>query len=199
MITKKRKMNKNKFKLNEYLFSITIIMVGFLFGVSVSHELHDRGLLNNINQIEDTIQRLVITKSFSLLFRSFFTHFIYIFAIWFLALTIIGIILVVIIVFFIGFMYGLVISSFAYQLGIKGFWFGLIYTFPQNVIIVPLVIWLSTKSISLSWQIFNRKNLKTTLDNYYNNLFFAIGVLIIYALIMSIFGQLFINILNSLL
>ncbi len=192
--------------MHYYLFSTTIFIVGFLSGNAVSYELNRKGLLTVVNSVKDTIFALSVEKSFSLLMKSFFTHFIYIFLIWFLSLTIIGIILVIFIVFFDGFMYGLVISSFSYQLGLQGIVVGFFYTFPQNIILIPLLIYISSHSIRLSLTILNnffqsssRKYIKELINQYYNKLFFAVGVLVIYALIMSIFGQSFINILKSLI
>ncbi len=203
IITSRKKDHPN---LAIFVFIITIFIVGFFSGSAVSYDLSEKNLLSIINNVTATVTQLSVEKSFSLIFKSFFTHFVYIFIIWFLSLTIIGIILVIFIVFFNGFMYGFVISSFSYQLGLKGFLIGFFYTFPQNIIIVPLLIYFSGRSIVLSLQIFknffqtsSRKYLKELINHYYNQLFFAIGVLIIYALIMGIFGKTFINILKSLI
>ncbi len=199
--------NKKKDRKNWsiYLFSLTLFIAGYISGNGISYELNTKGLLSIVNSILENISLLSAEKSFSLLLKSFFTHFVYIFMIWFLSLTIIGIIIVIFIVFFEGFMYGVVISSFTYQLGLQGFIVGFFYTFPQNIILIPLVIYTSGNSMRLSIAIFknffhtnNRKYLKDLLNQYYNQLFFAVGVLIIYALIMSIFGKTFINILKSL-
>lgn len=189
-----------------YLFTITLFIVGFISGNAVSYELNSKNLLGVVNPIVNNINNLSAEKSFLLLLESFFTHFVYIFIIWFLSLTIIGIILVVFIVFFDGFMYGVVISSFTYQLNLQGFLVGFFYTFPQNIIVLPLLIYISSHSIRLSLAIFktfiqssSRKSLMLLINDYYNKLFFAVGVLIIYALIMSIFGNMFIDILKSLI
>ena len=189
-----------------YLFTIVLFIAGFISGNAVSYELNNKDLLRVINPVINTIHGLSAEKSFMLLLESFFTHFIYIFIIWFLSLTIIGIILVVFIVFFDGFMYGVVIGSFTYQLSLQGFLVGFFYTFPQNIILIPLLIYISSHSIRLSLSIFHtfiyqssRKTLKLILNEYYNKLFFAVGVLVIYALIMSIFGNVFIDILKSLI
>ncbi|MDF2699305.1 MAG: spoIIM [Haloplasmataceae bacterium] len=186
-----------------YAFVLTIFIVGFLAGVTVSFELYNNDLLGVVNDIYKTLKDLEVHKSFSLLFKSFFTHFIYIFAIWFLALSIFGIIIVIFILFFIGFMYGFVLSSFSFQLGIKGFWLGFVYTFPQNIIILPLLIWVSSNSIIIAIKLFkniyssNRKEFKVILNSYFNILIFSIIVLIFYALIMGIFGKYFAEYLKS--
>ncbi|QVK19220.1 stage II sporulation protein M [Mycoplasmatota bacterium] len=189
-----------------YLFTVILFIVGFISGNVVCYDLNNQKLLSVINPVKDTIEVLSVEKSLSLLIKSFFTHFTYIFIIWFLSLTIIGIILVMFIIFFVGFMYGVVISSFTYQLGFQGLLIGFFYTFPQNVILIPLLIYISSHSIRLSLAIFknffqssSRKYLKDLLNQYYNQLFFATGILIIYALIMSIFGNVFTNILKSLI
>lgn len=189
-----------------YVFTIILFIVGFISGTAVCYELNSKSLLGVVNPVMQNIYHMNAEKSFLLLLKSFFTHFIYIFVIWFLSLTIIGIILVIFIVFFDGFMYGVVISSFTYQLNLQGFLVGFFYTFPQNIIVLPLLIYISSHSIRLSLTIFktfiqsnSRKSLMLLINEYYNKLFFAIGVLVIYALIMSIFGNVFINILKSLI
>jgi len=201
----KRVLRRNE-NIPYYFFTITLFIIGFISGNAVSYELNNKNLLTVINPIKETIMLLSVEKSYILLLKSFFTHFIYIFMIWFLSLTIIGIILVMFIVFFNGFMYGIVISSFTYQIGLQGFLVGFFYTFPQNILLIPLLIYVSSHSIRLSLGIFknffhsnSRKYLKDLLNQYYNVLFFAIGVLVIYAFIMSIFGNIFINILKSLI
>jgi|SRR5690554_4213230 len=203
--TPKSKRPANKYAAY-YLFTITLFIVGFISGNAVCYELNSKNLLGVVNPIVENINSMSSEKSFLLLLESFFTHFIYIFIIWFLSLTIIGIILVMFIVFFDGFMYGVVISSFTYQLSLQGFLVGFFYTFPQNIIVLPLLIYISSHSIRLSLTIFktfiqsnSRKSLILLINDYYNKLFFAIGVLVIYALIMSIFGKVFINILKSLI
>ncbi len=202
----KRPVRRYNNNLQYYAFTIVLFIVGFLSGNAISYELNNKNLLGVINPVIDNIHQLSAEKSFMLLLKSFFTHFIYIFAIWFLSLTIIGIILVVFIVFFDGFMYGLVISSFTYQLGLQGFLVGFFYTFPQNIILIPLLIYVSSHSIRISLSIFktfiqnsNRKYISQLFNQYLNQLYFAIGTLIIYALIMSIFGNVFIDILKSLI
>lgn len=188
-----------------YLFPLILLITGFISGNAVSYELNNRNLLSIINPIITNIENLSTDRSFLVLIRSFFKHFTYLFAIWFLSFTIIGIILVVFIVFFIGFMYGLVISSFSYQLGLSGFMVGFFYTFPQNIIILPLIIYMTSQSLRMTIYLFrsiiqmnNRINLRMVLNEYYQKLLFCVGVLIIYAFIVCIFGKYFIDILKSL-
>lgn len=189
-----------------YLFPIALLITGFVSGNAVSYELNNRNLLSVINPIITNINNLNVSKSFIILIRSFFKHFTYLFAIWFLAFTIIGIILVVFIVFFIGFIYGLVISSFSYQLGLSGFMVGFFYTFPQNIIILPLVIYMTSQSLRMTVFLFrsiiqmnSRLNLRVVLNEYYQKLLFCVGVLIIYAFVVTIFGRYFVSILKSLI
>lgn len=199
----KKFLNRN---YHYYLFTIILFITGYISGNAISYELNNKKLLGIINPILNIVKNMRAEKSFLILTKSFFTHFVYIFATWFLSLTIIGIILVMFIVFFNGFMYGVVIGSFSYQLSLQGFLVGFFYTFPQNIMIVPLLIYISSNSIRLSIVIFksfitssSRKVIKHLLNEYYNKLFFAIGVLIIYALIMAIFGNKFLEILKSLI
>lgn len=197
---------KEKKNISIIIFVLTTLIIGFFYGIIIANQLKKQNILFIINDISSIVNNLEVENSFSLLIKCFFTHFIYIFAIWFLSLTIIGIIIVIFIIFFIGFIYGFVFSSFVCQFGIKGILIAFFYTFPQNIIILPLLVYISSKSIIVSINLFKsfyynsyKRQTKMLINEYYNLLFFSIGVIIIYSLLMCIFGKSFVNILKSIL
>ncbi|ERJ13764.1 stage II sporulation protein M [Haloplasma contractile] len=199
MAKKKRKLKLN---INQHvlLFIVFIFIIGVIFGTIYSHRLENNGVLNIVNDIQMIIYNVDSDHALTILLKSFGSHFIYLFLIWVLALTLIGIPLIVFMVFFIGFIYGFVISFFIIEMGTKGITFALIYTFPQNLIILPLTIYVSYSAITCSVNIYyliykttSRKQLKNTINAYFNILLFAIVTLVLYSLIVLIVNPYLLN------
>lgn len=170
------------------LFSFVLLLMGFLYGILMFKEfgdllspsLIDDEILNHYDRPDPSVWVLV---------RGFFEEFSYFLILWFLSMTIIGIIVVVFSLFFIGFLYGFTLWFFISEYGSDGLTIGLLYTFPKNIIILPFMIYFTTAAIRGSLRIFsalyvsqNKKTFQLCLVKYINLLLFAMGVVLIYTL-----------------
>lgn len=173
------------------------ILAAFLLGIILGCILTNRIADISRNEILLTIKNIVYniddTTPFKVFIKTFSIHFIYIFLIWMLGLTLIGIPLIIFIDFFKGFLYGFVVTFFLRELGIKGLYTAFLYTFPQNIIIVPLFLVLSYFSIYYSVQIYNciyvnhnKKNIKAYFNSYYRMMFITTIILIVYSGIVTL-------------
>lgn len=181
--------NKSSFKtMYVYLFTFTMFVVGLFYGIFIYNDyqrLVKKDFIKNF--ITDSANHQ--TPTFFNLLGNFLEEFSYFFILWFLCLTVVGIIVVIFVVFFIGFIYGFTFTYFIDLYGYKGFYIGLIYTFPKNLYLILLLIFLTSQAMILSIQIFltlhrnhSRKQLKKLINKYFNLLFFMIVVLLLYIL-----------------
>lgn len=187
------------FKINDkrvFLMVLIIFFTGVLFGsiagATVSEESTESLLnkLGTINFVEDTNYLWVFLKSFFLNFFMFFT-------IWFLGLTLIGIPFVFLIDWGFGFLYGATITFFVSAYGIVGLGKSFLYMFPQNIIVLPFVLYLSYISVHISTKIY--KNVITNSKNKYVHrnirkyiilLSYSAGAALLYSTLLVILGPL---------
>jgi stage II sporulation protein M len=186
---------KNKpFKIKYlYLFCVILLITGFFYGTII---YNDFGFLVSKNYLENFILRENYAEKPSMwtMAMNLLDEFSYFFILWFLSLTIIGIIILVFVIFFVGFMYGFTIRYFISTYTYQGVTISFLYTFPKNIILIPLMIYFTAQAIVNAVQIFgaiytntNKRNLKMVVNRHFNLLFMVIGVLIVYTLIDAIF------------
>jgi stage II sporulation protein M len=186
---------KNKpFKIKYlYLFCVILLITGFFYGTII---YNDYGYLVSKNYLENFILRenYVEKPSIRTMGMNLLNEFSYFFILWFLSLTIIGIIILVFVIFFVGFMYGFTMRYFISTYTYQGVTISFLYTFPKNIILIPLMIYFTAQAIVNTLQIFaaiyssaNKRNLKLVVNRHFNLLFMVIGVLIVYTLLDAIF------------
>ncbi len=207
---KKRKSKKTALKtlkLNfkvektSYLIALLVIfLVGVTFGSfyatkvdeTTSELIMDR--LANIQYQVDDFNHLNIFA------KSFFSNIWYVFLIWFLGLTLVGIPLIWITVFVKGFGFGFVISFFVREFGIRGIPYALAYTFPQNVIIIPLLIYVSYVAWHFSYRLYvsvfrksQSKYVSKNFNAYLKLLVYSTLIILVYSFIVIIVSPLVIK------
>lgn len=162
-------MRKKIFENKLFLFIMIIYLLGFLVGIS----FHTKIDLNTID-----------FKSISFL-QIFFSNYWYLFVIWLLGMSIIGLICIPFILFFRGLVHGVYISLL-FKMGWKIFF---LYFFTDLIFISTSLLILSYFSYRLSIihlsELTNHSKNYFNLKQYINLMVYIIIILVIYSIIIS--------------
>ncbi|MFV0274844.1 MAG: stage II sporulation protein M [Bacilli bacterium] len=172
-------INSNK-KL--YIFSLTIMILGVVFGAVFFNMLgsNDKNLV--ITKITDFIMSIQNGKldCFSAFKNTLISNITFIILIWFLGISVIGIVVIIIMLFIKGFILGFSIGALIYKYKLLGILSSIVYIFPHqlmNFFITLIVGIFSLKlAFNLSKAIFKKGtiNFKDGMKQYYFILFSSI-------------------------
>ena len=142
------------------IISIIGIITGALFMTVLSS--NDKDIISN--SLNDYITNIHLVKmDFNTFLNNFILNILYASIIWLLGISIIGLPIVIIIIFFKSFILSFSVSSFIINYKFKGLIYSLIYIFPHMIINLLIYIYLGVYSIKLSSSllkaIINRQNL----------------------------------------
>lgn len=137
-----------------YIFAIILFIMGVIFGSMIVHSLspdqkqemitYISKFFHGINQTDQWMESKVAFR------QVVFEYLKYLFLLWFLGLSIIGMPFILILLFMKGFMVGFTISFLIAELQWKGFLFSFVAILPQNLLIVPVIIIAGVAGISFS-------------------------------------------------
>ncbi len=201
---KKNIYNLVNFKVNNKFIFITILTIffvgvlfGSIYGTAIEQDTSE-SILRKINNLHLELNDINYFKVF---LNSFLTTFLIFFTIWFLGLTLIGIPFIYIINFLFGFVYGITITFFMKTYGLTGIPQSFLYTFPQNIVILPFVLYLSYVSIHISIKVYTKvfgqtksKYLNKNIRKYIHLLIYAIIVTLIYCVFLITLGPIILKI-----
>lgn len=192
----KRLLNvlKNETKKNKkiYVFLIFLFIVGVIFGsffITILDKSDKSLVMEQVSSFFNQIKEGKALSFSSSLSSSLISNILFVFVIWLLGLSIIGIPVILFMVFIRGFILGFSISSIILKYKIKGIIGGLFYIFPHHIIFCLLTIILSYYAFSLSIMflvsILKKKsiNFRTYTNKYLKILFYSIIISIIVSLI----------------
>lgn len=154
---------------------LTMILTIYLVGI-ISSFILVRPTKLNISSSEITI--ISIVKTFCL-------NYWYIFIVWILGLSLIGFIINIFIVYFRGFVFGLLIL-FLIKTNLK---YLLVISVIEIILFIPIFIFLSYSSIVISFSSFRK--VKIPLQNYDKILVIATILIFIYSILLEIVGGLY--------
>ena len=160
---------KTKFRLNKkiLIFLLGLIAIGFIFGTIFITMINssDKTLVKNyITNYITNINNVNYTKSLQ---NSLINNLGFIFIIWLLGISIIGIPIIIFILFSKAFTIGFSISSFILNYKVKGCLYALIYIFPSQIINIIIYTVLTIYSITFSFKIIYSVLNKSTLNFKY--------------------------------
>ena len=118
------------------LFVIFMLILGIISGCIFLMTIKDADkdiIINQINNFIKNINDNQINNNRGFL-NSLYENYIYIFLVWILGTSIIGIIINIFLIYFKGFIYGFTISSFYIVFKYKGLLLSFIYVFPTIII-----------------------------------------------------------------
>lgn len=136
-----------------YLFMITLFLTGIIFGaitVNSMSFIQKQDLFFHLDRYFNQITGDETIASKDILKRSFFFHMKYLFLLFILGLTIIGLPVVWILIFMKGLVIGFSVGFIVNQLGGKGLLLASLSIAPQNIIIIPVYIIAGSLSMIFS-------------------------------------------------
>lgn len=177
-------MNDNQ---SIYTFTIILLMMGVIFGAVVVNSLalsEKQDLYIYLNQFFGQVSEGQFASSEAMLGQSF-THYLkYIGLMWILGLSIIGLPIILILLFLKGVVVGFTVGFLVNQMEWQGLFLSFVSILPQNLILVPAFIVVSTVSVSFSikmiQQQFIKKKTKPFLPQFfrYSLLLGVVGVIL---------------------
>lgn len=146
-----------------YIFMITLFLTGIIFGAITVNSMsfvQKQDLFFHLDRYFVQLNGEEEIASKDILKRSFFFHVKYLFLLFILGLTIIGIPVVWILIFMKGLVIGFSVGFIVNQLGGKGLLIATLAIAPQNIIIIPVYIFAGSLSmifsLSLLYKLFGR-------------------------------------------
>lgn len=180
MINYSYSLHKLHYFLRRYSLFLLLILISLVVGIitgSISVKVlsyqQKEVLVNYIDDLSGEVKRLVAKRQF--LFREvLFTNLKSVVLLWFLGISLIGIIFIPLIIFFRGFILGFTVGFLVDEMFFKGLLLALIAIFPQNLFILTALllgslfclVFAFKLSIRLFGQNESNNNFSTVIINY---------------------------------
>ncbi|RXJ03832.1 stage II sporulation protein M [Anaerobacillus alkaliphilus] len=146
-----------------YIFTIVLFLMGIIFGAIIvnSLSLSQRNDLHiYLNQFFGQVAEGQLADSAAMFSQSFAHYVKYIGLMWVLGLTIIGLPIILILLFIKGIVVGFTVGFLVNQLGMSGFLLSFASVMPQNFILVPAYIIITTCAVSFSLKMVRHQFIK---------------------------------------
>ncbi|WP_026694751.1 stage II sporulation protein M [Peribacillus kribbensis] len=146
-----------------YLFITILFLMGVIFGAIVVNSLsfnQKEDLFYYLSQFFGQVKQGQISADSGMFWQTVSHNIKYIGLIWLLGISIIGLPIILVLLFLKGMVVGFTVGFLVNQMGLGGFLLAIVSIFPQNIIIVPVFILITTLALSLSIKIFRRLFMK---------------------------------------
>lgn len=146
-----------------YTFTIVLMMMGVIFGSVVVNSLappEKQDLFTYIQQFLGDMSKGQVASSNEMFTQSFAHNMKYIGVMWILGFSIIGLPIVLILLFLKGVVVGFTVGFLVSSMGWHGFLVSLVTVLPQNIILLPVFIVMSSAAISFSFKMIRRQFMK---------------------------------------
>ena len=175
-----------------YMFLITLMLVGIIAGIIFIFFVDESNKKNIVTKVNDFFIMLKTSKSINYsksLSNTILLNLLYVLLIWTLGISLIGFPIIIVVLFFRCFVFGLSISSIIYSYGFKGILGSFLYIFPHQIIILILYLLLGFYSLSFCYKLFSLLFLKKTINfNYGMKRYLKILLLsVVISLVISIY------------
>ncbi|WP_100398458.1 stage II sporulation protein M [Bacillus sp. FJAT-44742] len=168
----KRKLARSAYQHIEehrslYLFVTVLFLMGIVFGAIVVNSLsltqkHD--LYMYLNQFFGQVSEGSYATA-SDMFKQSFSHYAkYAGLMWLLGLSVIGLPFILLLLFLKGIVVGFTVGFLVNQMGIPGFAMSFVSVLPQNLIVVPVYIFVAAISLAFSLKLIRHQFLKTNYE-----------------------------------
>lgn len=146
-----------------YTFTIVLMVMGVVFGAVIVNSLalsDKQDLFTYLQQFFGQMLGGQLASADDMFAQSFSHNLKYIGVMWILGLTIIGLPIVLILLFLKGVVVGFTVGFLVNQMGWHGLFVSLVSVLPQNIILLPAFIVISTASISFSFKMIRQQFMK---------------------------------------
>ncbi|WP_050615640.1 stage II sporulation protein M [Bacillus testis] len=142
-----------------YIFIIILFLMGVICGAIIVNSLsitQKEDLMYYLSRFFGQVKEGNITASYHM-FKSSISHNIqYMALIWVLGISIIGLPLILILLFLKGVVIGFTVGFLVNSMGWEGFRIAVVSVLPQNIILVPLTIFITVVALALSIKMIQR-------------------------------------------
>lgn len=136
-----------------YTFTVVLMIMGVIFGALIVNSLalsEKQDLITYLQQFFGEMSGGQFSSADDMLRQSFSHNLKYIGVMWILGLSVIGLPIVLILLFLKGVVVGFTVGFLVNQMGWHGLFVALMSVLPQNIILLPAFVVISTASISFS-------------------------------------------------
>ncbi|MBP3635152.1 MAG: stage II sporulation protein M [Bacilli bacterium] len=179
-------------KKNNILILISVVFIlGIIFGSIYITILETEEKTTILNQVESYFlnNKIGFEDKIEIFKNTLISNLTYIASMWVLGLSVIGMPIVFIMIFFKSFVLGFSVSSIFAKYGFKGIIGVLVYLFPSSIVLSIFSLFLATYSIIISFKIANSAFTKKTINfkTFMGRYFFILLVGIILSVLCSLF------------
>lgn len=176
-----------------YTFSIALFLMGIIFGSIIVNSLPEASKTNLDHYLSTFFTEMgkgTIASPSDMFNNSFSQGFQYLVFIWLLGLSIIGLPIILILLFLKGVVVGFTVGFLVNEMGWHGFWMAVVSVLPQNLLLVPAFIIISTAAVAFSLKLI-RQLLVQTPENPLMPQFRRYGLLMLSILSLLLVSSLF--------
>lgn len=163
----KKYKNELRNKNNLTILVIVVFIIGLIFGsiyITILSQEQKTESLSQVTNYYKNLPKLSLDEKINIFKNSLCSNFIYVTSIWAFGISIIGLPIIFIMIFFKSFITGFSISNIFAKYGIKGLLKVVLYLFPTNIVLISYTIFLATYSIFISINIFKSAFKKETIN-----------------------------------
>jgi stage II sporulation protein M len=136
-----------------YLFVSVLLLMGVIFGAITVNSLQGsqkQELYTYLSRFFGQVSEGKFAAPSEMFQQSYFSHLKYVGFIWVLGISIIGLPIILILLFLKGIVVGFTVGFLVNQLGWQGFLLSFVSILPQNLIVIPSFLIITTVSVSFS-------------------------------------------------
>lgn len=180
-------------KKNNILVAVFIIFViGIIFGsiyITILKNGEKKLILDEVNNYFLSINKITFDDKLDIFKSSLISNLLYFISMWLLGISVIGVPIIIMMIFFKSFVIGFSVSSIFTKYGFKAILGSILYIFPSSIVTCILMLILASYSIILSIKILEGAVVKKNINfrTFMGKYFF----LLVISILLSIFCSLY--------
>jgi stage II sporulation protein M len=185
-------------KKNSILFVIVVIfIIGLIFGSIYITILKDSGkslVLKEVNNYFLSLNKISFSDKIEIFKNSLISNLLYFIFMWLLGISVIGVPIIIIMIFFKSFVVGFSVSSIFAKYGFKAIIGAFLYIFPSSVVTSIITLILGAYSLILSFKIIKGAFIKRNINfkTFMGKYFFLLLISILVSILCSLYDA-FVN------
>ncbi len=136
-----------------YTFTVVLLMMGIVFGAVIVNSLslmQKEDLFHYLNRFFGQVSEGEVASASAMFTQSFLHYLKYMGLIWILGLSIIGLPVILVLLFLKGMVVGFTVGFLVNQMGWQGFLLSFVSVLPQNLILIPAFVLVTTAAVAIS-------------------------------------------------
>ncbi|EIT87277.1 stage II sporulation protein M [Fictibacillus macauensis ZFHKF-1] len=172
-----------------YVFISVLMFVGVIFGAVIVNSLtlsQKQDLFTYLLRFFSEVKGGNFANAADMFSQSFSHNIKYIFLLWILGLTVVGLPIVLIMIFIKGAVIGFTVGFLVSQMGWHGFFLAFVSVLPQNILVVPLILCAGGASVLFSVNMIKQQFLKKKSEPFFPSFFRYSSIIVGIGLLMSV-------------